>query len=167
MRRPRKPNQEPFEIRHADHPLGADYDMDDNGCWIWKWSKSPSGYAHTKIKGKYVMIHRWVIRDSLTPDKPYALHKPGICHNRACINRDHLYAGTQKDNVLDKQLDDTAKYSLTNVKLTEEQVIDIYNRAWFGVDEQKNIAFEYGVHPAVVSKIKHGLRWNNITHHLR
>ncbi len=71
-----------------------------NGCWIWKSSKSNSGYGKFNIRGKHVIAHRY----------SYELYKekipPGmlICHkcdNKLCVNPDHLWIGTQKENIND------------------------------------------------------------------
>lgn len=180
MKKPRRPviRGKPFELRHADHPKGADYDIDDNNCWIWKWNKDKDGYGLCYIDGKVTAVHRWMIRDLLTPEKPNALHisgnKPGISHNPSCINREHLYAGTQKENMADRKIDGTTHYGNTwgrgnlgnrRAKLTQDQALDIYHRAWNGAEKQVDIAREYGVVRSVVSSIRNGITWNWLTKH--
>lgn len=154
MKRPPRSPGEPFEIRHADNPLGADYDIVGD-CWIWKWQKHERGYARARIDGKFQRISRWLLRDQLTTEKPYALHKPGICHNPACINIDHLYAGNNYENMADTFVDGTANFG---IKLTVEQVQEIYRRAWSGLEKQKDIAADYGVTRGTVGHIKQGRR---------
>ena len=161
--RPRTRRGETFEIRHGAHPLGADYDIDENGCWIWRWSKTPDGYPNALIEGKIQKVHRWIISDLLTPEKPCALHKPVICHNRACINREHLYAGTLVDNSYDRNKDGT--HYMGFAKLSDEQVLDIYRRAHSG-ERHKGIAREYGINVSTVSHIKMGDRWHWLTSNL-
>lgn len=76
--------------------------IDDNGCWIWKKSKW-NGYGKTILKGKNMAAHRasWTVFMGEIPQGMQINHK---CHVRACINPDHLYVGTQKENVRDTKL---------------------------------------------------------------
>lgn len=176
LRRLRTPRDSslPFELRPPDHPDGADYYVEpDTGCWLWTGVITRLGYAYAHINGKNTQVARYMIRDQLTPDKPLALHKPLICHNRSCINPDHLYAGTQKENMADRILDGTTHHGHTwsrgtkngNARLTEAQVLDIYRRTQAGNEKQRDIAREYGITEMVVSKIKHGKAWNWLTNH--
>ena len=50
-------------------------------------------------------------------------------------------------------------------KLTEEQIIEIYNLAWGGNLTQKQIAEMFDVRQGHVTKIKNGKLWGNITKH--
>jgi hypothetical protein len=72
-----------------------------DGCWTWQGAKGDHGYGHfTADGGVDVSTHRY----------SYQLHHgeipPGmvICHrcdNPVCVNPDHLFLGTQRDNVQD------------------------------------------------------------------
>ena len=46
-----------------------------------------------------------------------------------------------------------------NAKLTEEMAREIYIRAWSGEESQVQIAADYGINSASVSKIKHRQDW--------
>lgn len=50
-----------------------------------------------------------------------------------------------------------------NARLTEEQVRDIYRRAWKGKETQDDIGRPYGLNSAGVSKIKHRQSWFSAT----
>lgn len=70
-------------------------------CIPFKGIKDRHGYGYLKIGGKTIGAHALALRlslgRSLGPGM-FALHK---CHNPPCINPEHLYEGTQADNVRD------------------------------------------------------------------
>lgn len=73
-------------------------------CWEWQASVHPLGYGRFSYNGKTEQAHRMSallsgkIQQLKATRDTYVLHK---CHNRKCVNPDHLYVGTQKDNVRD------------------------------------------------------------------
>ena len=170
MRRPRE-KDDTFTLRHPGHPQGPDYDIDANGCWLWRWGVGSDNRARYWENGNMRLVSRYMIRDLLTPDKPLALHKPLICHNPRCINREHLYAGSKRDNSRDMLIDGTtvdpsswtAGSSNGAAKLTNAQVLDIYRRAQAGSERLIDIAREYGIGKTTVSDIKRGRTWWHIT----
>jgi hypothetical protein len=70
------------------------------GCWGWAGSKTRQGYGVLFSKGKMIYAHRlsWIIRFGPIPKGMLICHH---CDNPECSNPEHLFLGTQSDNLLD------------------------------------------------------------------
>jgi hypothetical protein len=69
------------------------------GCWEWQWSKS-NGYGQFWINGKRMWAHRFFYEQKYGPI-PEGLKGCHTCDNPSCCNPDHVFPGTQKDNMAD------------------------------------------------------------------
>jgi HNH endonuclease len=74
------------------------------GCWEWQHHPH-NGYGQFKTSiaikpRKYFKAHRasWIINIGEIPRNMLVLH---TCDNRKCVNPEHLWLGTAKDNVND------------------------------------------------------------------
>jgi hypothetical protein len=74
--------------------------IDNNDCWNWNGTKNTKKYGQLMINRKRHMAHRisWSLKNGEIPTGMVICHK---CDNTSCINPDHLFLGTQKDNIQD------------------------------------------------------------------
>lgn len=69
------------------------------GCWVWMGRRDKDGYGLSEQFGQ-VRAHRaaYVSKHGSIPDGMCVLHR---CDNPPCVRPDHLWVGTQADNVRD------------------------------------------------------------------
>lgn len=73
---------------------------DGTGCWVWTGRRHPFGYGLISRNGKPYNAHRLSYEMHVGPitDGLWVLHR---CDNPPCVNPDHLFLGTQSDNMQD------------------------------------------------------------------
>lgn len=72
-----------------------------DGCWLWKGNVNQFGYGRFRTTSKKLTVtHRisWELHNGPIPDGMMVLHR---CDVPACVKPDHLFLGTQIDNVAD------------------------------------------------------------------
>lgn len=133
---------------------------EENDCWEWNSRTERNGYGIYQTAENFGLsrfAHRcaWQLQNGDT-NNLFVLHK---CDNPKCCNINHLFLGTQKDNMEDKvnKNRQTKGESCNFSKLTIEQVRLIRKDLRF----QKIIALEYGMHQSAISLIKNNKTWNN------
>lgn len=155
---PGTPERARIEARYIPEP--------NSGCWLWIGYTDWAGYGRLKIDGRDQSAHRlsWRIYRGDIPDNQCVLHR---CDVPQCVNPDHLFLGTQADNMKDmaakKRSDGGCRLGSTGerhwlAKLTAEDVRQIraddrYHRV---------IADEYAVARSVISAIKRRSAWRHV-----
>ncbi len=137
-------------------------------CWVWIASLMKTGYGQINTRdGRTVTAHRfsYMIHKGEIPDGMFVCH---TCDNRACVNPDHLWLGTPKDNIHDMYRKGRAVHRSPRgednaaAKLTEENVRLIFTSSRPHAD----LAKEFGVTNTCIYAIKIGKSWRHVTEKL-
>jgi hypothetical protein len=132
-----------------------------SGCVLWSGKTRHDGYGTLMNKGKWLAAHRvaWELagRGRLKATD-VACHR---CDNRICVNVDHIFIGTARDNVRDcwrkgrGVLGVRPGRAAPPVRLTESIVAEIKRRLSSG-EPHAVIARAVGTSQSSVSNVKHG-----------
>lgn len=140
----------------------------NTGCWLWTGSKTGRGshrYGSFVHRGERKLAHRFSYEhfNGPIPYKKVVCHK---CDVTACVNPEHLFIGTQSDNMRDcrdkNRLNHRFGTTHGNNKLSEEAVLDIYNQKLRGT-MTLTLARKYNVSTGVIVSIMSGRSWRWLT----
>jgi hypothetical protein len=106
----------------------------ENECWEWQGSKTQAGYGNIILDGKVHYAHRLSLEFSgeVIPPRYHACHK---CDNPSCVNPNHLFVGSPRENMLDKVSKGRQAFGEKhpNAILTDAEIIIIRQMAEDGV----------------------------------
>lgn len=146
--------KEEFESRIMPEP--------NTGCWLWIGKIDKDGYGGMSYNLVYDRAHRWSYQIYTGPilDDLYILHH---CDTRSCVNPDHLYQGTPKNNSNDRVRRNRGAIGEAHggSKLDSLQIKVIRSLQSSGI-EQKEIAKYFNVTPALINLIIKNKLWKNL-----
>jgi len=134
-------------------------------CWLWQGFIKCSGYGSITINGEDYRAHRvsYFLANGSIDDQLLVLHR---CDIRRCVNPNHLFQGTARDNSQDavKKHRNARVFGERNGnhKLTKQQVNDIRRMCIERATPQKVVAKHYSVSEATISYIVNGGRWKQL-----
>jgi hypothetical protein len=118
-------------------------------CWEWTGCKYPEGYGQISIGNKvYRGAHRVSYELNVGPI-PEGLEVCHSCDNPSCVNPDHLFVATHKENMHDM----FRKGRNGQIALTREQEVevkDLLGQGW----EKQWVADAYGISMSTIGYLK-------------
>lgn len=145
----------------------VDRESDPSGCWLWTAGVQNKewGYGafmvHRDGQKRQVRAHRFSYELAYGPI-PAGLFVCHRCDNPPCVRPDHLFLGTNADNVRDmvrKKRENHAGEHNGRAVLTAEGVRVIKDRLRAG-ETARPIAADYGVSRETINAIRRGKAWS-------
>jgi hypothetical protein len=134
-----------------------------NTCWLWAAGTTRKGYGQIRDnKGYNVRAHRisYEIAFGNIPEGTHVLH---TCDDRRCVNPEHLFLGTNLENMRDAVEKKRTMTGSRNPrsKLTEDEVLMIRSLHAEGYGCQR-LARAFGVSNDTIKRINRRETWKHI-----
>jgi hypothetical protein len=135
-------------------------------CWLWTGG-TRGGYGRFRIKGKFFSAH---VRSLEMANGPLSHGKKALhhCDNPTCVRPEHLFEGTQHENILDSAKKGRHKNpvhrgeSNPNAKVSEKDVTLLRSNPPSSA-EKPIVARRLGITVHSLNRILRGERWKEGT----
>lgn len=135
----------------------------EDACWLWTAGLFENGYGVFLLNKKLKKAHRisWELAYGEIPEHLMVLHDCPDGDNPACVNPKHLWLGTHKQNMTDRNQKKRQMHGEHhfNAKLTLEQVVEIRHLFDQGTWTQTDLARKFGMSSVQIRKIVHNIQW--------
>lgn len=144
--------------------------LTESGCRVWLGAHSSCNRPVFHLGGSNRYAHRiiWEINNGRIPERQCVCHS---CDNPRCINIDHLFLGTLRDNhddmVLKGRRASFAGVNNSNAKLCDMDVKLMRALHYQNGCSARQIGFRFGVHPVVALKAIKGETWSHVNYLLK
>lgn len=127
----------------------------ENGCWLWTGAKDTAGYGRVnKATYEESLAHRAVylcVKGSINPN----LHLCHHCDTPACVNPEHMFQGTNAENMSDAK---RKKRRLGEKRKISDELIQAALQAVRNGRSQREVARQFQISESYLSQIKTGTR---------
>jgi hypothetical protein len=120
------------------------------------------GYGAFTVDGKKYKAHRLAFELATGAD-PTGLLVCHHCDTPSCVNPDHLFLGTQADNLRDMTQKERHQFGSQHhsALISDDDVLAIRDRRAKG-EKGLALAAEFGLSQASISDIYHGRTWRHV-----
>lgn len=129
-------------------------------CWLWLGDINGNGYGRLQYMNKRMLAHRvsYLLHYGKFNKNMYICHK---CDNPKCVNPDHLFLGTQKDNMSDCSNKKRHTYGekVKSAVLKKEDILEIRKLYSSKKITQQKLSDIYNVSRGHIGLIIQGKRW--------
>jgi hypothetical protein len=125
-------------------------------CWLWLGCLDPqTKYGRVNDGRKVHNTHKfaWVVSFGEVPNGLHVLH---TCDVRHCVRPEHLYLGTNLDNIKDMVARDRQTVQSSLTREDAEKMRKLYQPGERGGLSQRALARMFGVNQTTVGKILRG-----------
>jgi hypothetical protein len=154
-----------------------------SGCWLWQGSRTEDGYGRLWGVDREARAHRlsYELHVGEIPAGLRVLHR---CDTPACVRPDHLFLGTDADNIADMHAKGRANLparsgprhwmrlhperiargsTMGRSNITEAMVSELRARHAAGGVTQRALAAQFGIGPKNLSLILKRKTWTHVT----
>lgn len=135
-------------------------------CWLWTKrgdGSIPKGYYNIRYQGREEGCHRVAYRLMVgdIPEGLFVLHR---CDVPPCVRPDHLFLGTQADNMHDAAMKGRSRNAPKRgeahykARLKEADILEIRASG----EALDPLARRYGVTKQMICRIRHGQAWKHL-----
>lgn len=140
------------------------YPEPNTGCWLWGGSLNTSGYGNIlKRTYGYSIAHRfsYFLHYGEFNSNLHVLH---ICDTPCCVNPNHLFLGTNNDNVRDRYNKGRSARGETHhkSKITNDDVLEIRKLFASGKFLKAQLALLYGLTSQSITGIVNRKTWRHV-----
>ncbi len=133
-----------------------------DACWEWTGHRQDNGYGVLTVNYRPTRAHRisYELHNGPIPKGMFVCH---TCDTPACVRPDHLFSGTNRDNMHDAAVKGRTTQGERHAhhKLAEKEVVTILS-AWNQGAKQEDLARQFSVARTTIENIVCRRSWRHV-----